>query len=138
MGFRLYVLKGLTGLHRLHWRHSLRRFPLTHVWCACCSCPALQAPNPQGASGREWCYIEPQAGLCCLAHALLPCWCMWQLASGLSEAAWGFCGACCLSFPIPARVNVGIWFCCVSARMAVVVHAHQEQAGLRWLCACWQ
>ncbi|CAL1152028.1 unnamed protein product [Cladocopium goreaui] len=51
------------------------------------------APNPQGASGREWCYIEPQAGLCCLANALLPGWCMWQLASGLSEAAWGFCGA---------------------------------------------
>ena len=25
------------------------------------ACPRDQAPNPKGASGREWCYIEPQA-----------------------------------------------------------------------------
>ena len=24
---------------------------------------ALEAPNPKGASGREWCYVEPQVEL---------------------------------------------------------------------------
>ena len=33
---------------RARWRHT--------------ACPRDQAPNPQGASGREWCYVEPQAG----------------------------------------------------------------------------
>ena len=33
---------------RACWRHAAR--------------PRDQAPNPQGASGREWCYVEPQAG----------------------------------------------------------------------------
>lgn len=56
-------------------RRSLRRSALIHVRCACCSCFALRAPNPPGASGGEWCYIEPRAGcaawqvLCCVAGA---------------------------------------------------------------------
>ena len=24
---------------------------------------AVEAPNPKGASGREWCYVEPQVEL---------------------------------------------------------------------------
>ena len=29
---------------------------------------ALEAPNPKGASGREWCYVEPQVESLLLAR----------------------------------------------------------------------
>ena len=31
----------------------------------------VQAPNPKGASGREWCYVEPQVELSDLVRLLL-------------------------------------------------------------------
>ena len=50
--------------------------PCCDLWrIYCCSCFALRAPNPPGASGGEWCYIERRAGcaawqvLCCVAGA---------------------------------------------------------------------
>lgn len=52
---------GCACLHRVHRRRSLSLLKrCAYVWCGCV---ALQAPDPEGASGREWCYIEPQAAV---------------------------------------------------------------------------
>ena len=49
---------------------------------------ALEAPNPKGASGREWCYVEPQVELSLLlarpwAWMMLGGWPAWRGRLGI-------------------------------------------------------
>ena len=59
-----------------------------------------EAPNPQGASGREWCYVEPQVDLC-VTWDLYPnkfCLCSWLDAQAKKHGAIAVCCQC--------------WLCC--------------------------
>ena len=75
----------------------------------------LEAPNPQGASGREWCYVEPQVVIGCVDHWIDASFLLLAKLVMSGVEAWAYCGASNCGCDLP---ELGDNCAFTSARMA--------------------